>query len=171
MKRLVALTFGLCVLAGMTFAGFKDAELSVVPTTDLDGGMAVMSIPFGHGASPKMWRADPVGGDVSIRDEIISHLDNNWGKYLAVLGTAGTYLAYAHNNREWPFDKGNEDSIATFPATGGEGITGPNITGNDNRVGIYVSDNAASEGVVVNAGNIKGDNNRIEIQIGDPLKE
>lgn len=149
MKKLMAVVVGLVGSVYLTYtasAGMPDADVAIVPTSDLSGGMITLSVPFGAGARHvEQAAADDaggVGGSDSIWSAIGNHLADNWGKWLtgaAVVVGAGMVMEH---NDVWPFDAGADDDTAKSTASTGAGasagsggtVTYISITGDGNVV-------------------------------------
>jgi hypothetical protein len=148
-------------------AGWRDAEFALLPTPQLDGAAAMVSVPFGHGTTKKLQCAEPVGAvevEESTWTKIATHIENNSGKYATAITLIASYLAYANTNDKWPFDKSHEDTDTLV--FGADGIT---IQAKDSQASSVVIYDSSGKPVNVALNGVNG----IQVQIGEkrPVEE
>lgn len=158
--KILVVGLAVTLMASTIFAG--------MPKVDISGGadgknfeaQAMLTWSFGAG-SPPVARAAEGGGAVAVPADsssgvVMTHLSNNWGKYLTAILGAGAYAMVAHNNEYWPYAKDDEPQVAD-PATATEqgasagGGMAISISGNNNTVIIGEHNITVTAGNDVNA--------------------
>ena len=138
-------------LVNMAAAGLPDIDIAPTGSGgEINGGRVVLSWGFGAGAplvTPAnigaSERAEGIGGGGAVEQPsaVVTHLKNNWGKWLIGLATAGGYVLLADNNDYWPFS-GDDDNdpvdapslTATTTTGASSGQGGAAINGDDNII-------------------------------------
>lgn len=130
MKKLMAVVVGLLGSVYLTCtasAGLDKADVAIVPTSDMSGGMVTLSLPFGAGGRhiERAARDDAGGGGepAGFWAKIGNHLADNWGKWLTGAAVVvGTGMIMEHND-VWPFDAGANDDTAKPSASTAAGAS------------------------------------------------
>jgi hypothetical protein len=136
MKTVLAVLAVAVLASGSAVAGW---EWSIVPACDLSGAGMMVSVGFGSGREViGAQHADPAGGaaDDSIAGTIVSHLGDNWGKYLVGALALSAYERVAYNNDYWPHEGDDRDAPATGATAGtaaaGQGGSASSVAGDGN---------------------------------------
>ena len=88
------------IVGGISPAG-DAVSVGVKFGDDGAGGSGIIAREYLAEASSASVKPEPT----TLKEKVVRHLENNWGKYLSGAIAIGGYAAVANNNSWWPFEK------------------------------------------------------------------